>query len=86
MRISRRKRRPTGVWCCDEPTLKKLAEDLRYSDPVSSDTLAEIEWDLSAAVDELQAAAIDGDSAEAADGNCVRPGLKSRRCAAVDSV
>ena len=43
--------------------VKQFAEDLRYSDPVSSDELAEIEADLSAAVDELQSAIVDGDSA-----------------------
>ena len=40
----------------------KFAEDLRYSDPVSGDALAEIEGELSAVVDELQAAIVDGDS------------------------
>ena len=43
--------------------VKQFAEDLRYSDPVSADALAEIEADLSAAVDELQSAILDGDSA-----------------------
>lgn len=51
---------------CDNPdaaeAVKKFAEEMRYSDPVSSDTLAEIEADLSAAVDELQSAIVDGDS------------------------
>lgn len=42
--------------------VKKFAEEIRYSDPVSSDALAEIERDLSAAVDELQSAIVDGDS------------------------
>ena len=50
---------------CDNPdaaaAVRKFAEELRYSDPVSSDALAEIERDLSAAVDELQAAVVDGD-------------------------
>lgn len=52
---------------CDNPdaasAVKKFAEELRYSDPVSSDALADIEGDLSAAVDELQAAVVDADSA-----------------------
>ena len=52
---------------CDDPdaasVVKKFAEELRYSDPVSSDALVEIERDLNAAVDELQSAVIDGDSA-----------------------
>ena len=51
---------------CDNPdaaaAVKKLAEELRYSDPVSSDALAEIERDLAAVADELQAAVVDGDS------------------------
>lgn len=51
---------------CDNPdaaaALKRFSEEMRYSDPVSSDALAEIEADLSAAVDELQSAIVDGDS------------------------
>ena len=51
---------------CDNPdaasALKKLSEELRYSDPVSSAALTEIERDLTAAVEELQAAVIDSDS------------------------
>ena len=50
---------------CDDSdaamVVKKFAEELRYSDPVSSDALAEIESTLSATVDELQSAIIDGD-------------------------
>lgn len=46
--------------------VKKLAEEFRYSDPVSSEGIAEAETDLSAAVDELQAAVVDGDSAAVA--------------------
>ena len=42
--------------------VKRFAEEMRYSDPVSSEALSEIEADLSAAVDELQAAIVDGDS------------------------
>lgn len=52
---------------CDDSdaasALKKLSEELRYSDPVSSAALAEIERDLTAAVEELQVAVIDADSA-----------------------
>ena len=51
---------------CDNPDaaaeVKRFAEEMRYSDPVSSDALAGIEADLSAAVDELQSAIVDGDS------------------------
>lgn len=50
---------------CDDPdaaaAVKKFAEDMRYSDPVSGDALTEIEADLSAAVAELQSAVVDGD-------------------------
>ena len=48
---------------CADPGVKKFAEEVRYSDPVSADALAEIERDLAAAVDELQAAVVDGDNA-----------------------
>lgn len=52
---------------CDNPdaaaAVKRFAEELRYSDPVSSDAIAEIEADLNAAVDELQSAIVDGESA-----------------------
>ncbi len=41
----------------------KLAEALRYSDPVSHETLAEIEAELSANVNELQVAVTAGDNA-----------------------
>lgn len=51
---------------CDNPDaaaeVKRFAEEMRYSDPVSSEALAEIEADLSAAVDELQAAIVEGES------------------------
>lgn len=45
--------------------LKKLAEEFRYADPVSGEAVAAAEADLSAAVDELQAAIVDSDSAAA---------------------
>lgn len=47
------------------PEVTKLAEELRYSDPVSSEALAEIEAELTAYADELQAAVVEGDSASA---------------------
>lgn len=47
---------------CSLPELQQFCENVRYSDPVSSEALAEIERDLSAAVDDLQAAIVDGDS------------------------
>ena len=42
--------------------VKALANEFRYSDPVSSDAIADAEADLAAAVDELQSAYVDGDS------------------------
>ena len=42
--------------------LKAFAEEIKYSDPVSSDALAEIESDLSAVIAELQYAVVDGDA------------------------
>lgn len=53
----------------EDKGIKALAEEFRYSDPVSSDALAEIERDLVAVVDELQAAVVDGDG-EATDKLC----------------
>lgn len=50
---------------CSLPEIKQFSEEVRYSDPVSSDALADIERDLSAAVDDLQAAIVDGDNAAA---------------------
>ena len=50
--------------CGDADTrqaLTALAEKFRYSDPVSSDALAEIETALAAKLDELQTAVADGD-------------------------
>lgn len=41
--------------------LKNLADEFRYSDPVSSDSIKDIEQELSALVGELQKAVIDAD-------------------------
>ena len=46
----------------ENPNVKALADEFRYSDPVSSETIADAEADLAAAVDELQSAYVDGDS------------------------
>lgn len=46
----------------DDSAIKSLAEEFRYSDPVSNDAIADAEADLAAAVDELQAAYVDGDN------------------------
>lgn len=45
----------------DDADLKALAEEFRYSDPVSNEAIADVEADLCAAVNELQAAYVDGD-------------------------
>ena len=50
------------VAASEEPALKRLAEDIRYSDPVSSAALKEAERDLTAVVADLQLAVVDGDS------------------------
>ena len=42
--------------------IKALADEFRYSDPVSNDAIADAEAGLAAAVDELQSAYVDGDS------------------------
>ena len=49
-----------------DAAIKVLAEEFRYSDPVSSGAIADAEADLAAAVDDLQAAYIDGDEAAVA--------------------
>jgi hypothetical protein len=46
----------------DNAAIKALAEEFRYSDPVSNDAIADAEADLAAAVDQLQAAFVDGDN------------------------
>jgi len=46
----------------EDAGIKALADEFRYSDPVSCESIADAEADLAAAVDELQAAYIDGDS------------------------
>lgn len=54
--------------CDDAETKKKLgklAESFRFSDPVSSDALADVEANLSALVDELQSAVLEKDNAAA---------------------
>lgn len=48
----------------DKPLLNKLAEDFRFSDPVSSPMLLDAENDLRACVEELQAAVIENRRAD----------------------
>ena len=60
--------------CDDAETkqvLSKLAESFRFSDPVSSDALIDIEANLSALVDELQSAVLEKDT-EAAKTLCAK--------------
>lgn len=45
--------------------VKAFAEELRYSDPVSGEAVAEIEQELLQLIDTLQQAVVDGDSAAA---------------------
>lgn len=45
---------------CALPELRQFAEDIRFSDPVSSPALEEIQRDLAAAIDDLEAAILDG--------------------------
>lgn len=47
----------------ENASIKALADEFRYSDPVSNDAMAEAEADLVSAVDELQSAVVDGDTA-----------------------
>lgn len=51
---------------CNDPQVRKFAEDVRYSDPVSGQGQTEIEQELSAAVDKLQAAIVDGNQEDIA--------------------
>ena len=44
-----------------DPALRKLADELRYSDPVSSDALTKIESELTTVIDQLAEAVNDGD-------------------------
>ena len=44
--------------------LKKFAEELRYSDPVSSEEIADAEAELSACIDNLQQAVVDGNETD----------------------
>ena len=52
---------------CEDTTakaaLEKLAEEFRYSDPVSAPALTDLETDMAATMEELSAAVTDGDNA-----------------------
>ena len=49
----------------EDAAIRALADEFRYSDPMSNDAIADAEADLAAAVDELQAAIVDGDKESA---------------------
>ena len=46
----------------EDAALRALSEEFRYADPVSNAAVADAEADLAAAVDQLQAAFVDGDN------------------------
>ena len=51
--------------CADvflKPTLQKLADEFRYSDPVSSEKTQEIEDDMKVQLSDIQQALVEGDS------------------------
>lgn len=45
----------------DNAAVRALAEEFRFSDPVTNDALREVEADLAAMIDELQAAVVEND-------------------------
>ena len=47
--------------------LEKLADEFRYSDPVSAPTLVEMENNLTVALDELETAVVDSDNTAVLD-------------------
>lgn len=51
--------------CADaslKPTLQKLADEFRYSDPVSSEKTQELEEDMKVQLGDIQQALVEGDS------------------------
>lgn len=68
--------------CGDEDVRKavaKLAENIKYSDIVSSEALKDIEADLSSCVDELQGAVVDGEKESALSLTVKAEGLLAER-------
>ena len=68
--------------CGDEDVKKavaKLAENIKYSDVVSSEALKDIEADLSSCVDELQGAVVDGEKESALSLTVKAEGLLAER-------
>lgn len=64
---------------CDDAAIKALADEFRYSDPVSNQAIAEAEADLVAAVDQLQSAYADGDTEAMAQLCCKASALLAER-------
>ncbi len=65
MRVLQSKTRSLAArW--NDPAMAALAEEFRFSDPVSSDAVAQAETELAALVEELQTAVLDEDEAAAA--------------------
>ena len=67
MRSLQSKASAMAAQCESDPTKKAVsafAEELRFSDPVSSEAIADAETELSACVDILQQAIIDGNEAD----------------------
>lgn len=63
----------------EDVAVRALAEELQYSDPVSNAALESIEQELSGAVDELQAAVVDGDAAAVSQLCCRTSALLAER-------
>lgn len=64
MRAMQSKTAFIATQCTDPDTcsaIRKLAEEFRFSDPVSSESLQEIEAELAIFINNLQAAVVDGD-------------------------
>ncbi len=70
MRGLQSKARSIAAMCDDKditPELEKFAEDMQYSDPVTSEALTDIEAELSALIDEMQKACVEADYCVASD-------------------
>ncbi len=66
MRTAQSKLNQMASQCPDREVaivIKKLSEEVRFSDPVSSPELVEIEKELTVSIDDLQQALVDGDFA-----------------------
>lgn len=64
MRTAQSKLNQMALQCCNKTAceaVKKIAEEVRFSDPVSSPYLSDVEADLTSIVDELQQSIVDED-------------------------